>query len=102
MEAQRHRDTKAQRKSALRVFCCGFSLCLCVSLYLCFLLASPAVSQEVTQRDDKRLTLKTSTEVVLVNVQVRDGKGNFVRDLKKDDFTITEDGKVQNILSLDI
>ena len=37
-----------------------------------------------------------------MNVQVRDSKGNFVRDLKQDDFTITEDGKVQKILSMDI
>src|SRR5262249_7387787 len=66
------------------------------------LLASPAVSQDVTRSGEKVFTLKTSTEVVLVNVQVRDGKGNFIKDLKADDFTITEDGKIQKIVSLDV
>jgi VWFA-related protein len=66
------------------------------------LLASPAVSQDVVRKGDQNFGLKTTTEVVLVNVQVRDSKGNFVRDLKQDDFTITEDGKVQKILSMDI
>jgi VWFA-related protein len=46
-------------------------------------------------------TLKTATEVVLVNVTVRDKNGSFVKDLKADDFTVLEDGKKQNILSID-
>jgi VWFA-related protein len=67
------------------------------------LLASPAVSQEVTRTGTgDKFSLKATTEVVLVNVQVRDNKGNFVRDLKQDDFTITEDGKTQKILSMDV
>ena len=65
------------------------------------LLASPAVSQDVVQKDNA-FTLKTTTEIVLVNVTVKDSKGNFVRDLKQDDFTLTEDGKVQKIVSLDV
>src|SRR5436190_12412423 len=66
-------------------------------------LVTPGASQNPPQTpDNKVFTLKTSTEVVLVNVQVRDSKGNFVRDLKQDDFTITEDGKVQKILSIDV
>jgi len=69
------------------------------------LLASPAVSQNAPQSPrlpDKVFTLKTTTEVVLVNVTVKDSKGNFVRDLKQEDFTLTEDGKVQKILSMDV
>jgi VWFA-related protein len=67
------------------------------------LIASPVVSQTPAQGpDNKPFTLRANTELVLVNVQVRDGKGNFVRDLKEEDFTVTEDGKVQKILSLDI
>ncbi|HYR41775.1 MAG TPA: VWA domain-containing protein [Terriglobia bacterium] len=58
------------------------------------LLPGAAVSQ--------KFTLRTETEVVLVNVSVRDKDGNFVRDLKKEDFTISEDGKPQEIVSLDI
>jgi VWFA-related protein len=47
-------------------------------------------------------TLRTSTDVVLVNVSVRDKDGKFLRDLKAGDFTILEDGKPQQVISLDI
>jgi VWFA-related protein len=42
-----------------------------------------------------------TSELVLVNVVVRDKKGNLVRDLKKDDFTLLEDGKRQTISTFD-
>ena len=42
------------------------------------------------------------TELVLVNVTVRDKKGNFVRNLKLEDFTVLEDGKPQKIVSFDL
>jgi VWFA-related protein len=74
----------------------GFAL-----LYV--LLAFPSVSQTPAQgSDNKPFQLKTNTEIVLVNVQVRDSKGTFVRDLRQEDFTVTEDGKTQKILSIDI
>ena len=48
-----------------------------------------------------QFTLKTGTEVVLVNVTVRDKNGTFVRNLKAEDFTVLEDGKKQTITSID-
>jgi VWFA-related protein len=69
---------------------------------MAWLLAIPAVSQDVKQQSESKFSLKTTTQVVLVNVQVKDGKGNFIRDLKQDDFTIMEDAKAQKIVSLDI
>src|SRR5262245_26934495 len=51
---------------------------------------------------DGQFTLKASTEVVLVNVTVRDRNDNFVKNLKAQDFTILEDGKRQDIVSLDV
>src|SRR5262245_22448470 len=48
-----------------------------------------------------QFTLKTSTEVVLVNVTVRDKNDNPIKNLKAQDFTIIEDGKKQDIISLD-
>jgi VWFA-related protein len=44
---------------------------------------------------------KASTELVLVNVVVRDRTGAIVRGLTKDDFTIIEDGKLQTIQTFD-
>jgi VWFA-related protein len=45
--------------------------------------------------------IEVATELVLVNLVARDKKGNFVRDLKKEDFTLFEDGKKQDISTLD-
>jgi VWFA-related protein len=47
-------------------------------------------------------TLKVETSIVLTNVVVRDKKtGAVVKDLKRSDFTILENGKPQNIVSFD-
>jgi VWFA-related protein len=45
--------------------------------------------------------LKVSTEIVLVNVVARDKHGNLIKDLKKEDFTLYEDGKKQSVASFD-
>ena len=39
---------------------------------------------------------------MLVNVTVKDKSGNFVRNLKPEDFTILEDNKPQKVTSFDI
>jgi len=46
-------------------------------------------------------TIRVNTELVLVNVIARDKKGNLVRDLKKEDFTLLEDNKKQEISTFD-
>ncbi len=45
--------------------------------------------------------VRVSTEIVLVNVIARDKKGNLIRDLKREDFTVFEDGKKQELASFD-
>jgi VWFA-related protein len=45
--------------------------------------------------------MRVTSELVLVNVVARDKKGNLIRDLKKEDFTVTEDGKRQQISTFD-
>src|SRR5215470_10169400 len=45
---------------------------------------------------------RTRTEIVLVNVTVRDKDGNFVKNLKPEDFTLMEDNKPQKVLSFDL
>jgi VWFA-related protein len=44
---------------------------------------------------------RVETDVVLVNVVARDKNGAIVRGLKKEDFTVLEDGKPQRIASFD-
>jgi VWFA-related protein len=46
-------------------------------------------------------SIRVTSELVLANVVVRDKKGNLVRDLKKEDFTLYEDGKKQQISTFD-
>ncbi len=50
----------------------------------------------------QRATIRVTNELVLVNVTVRDRQGNPVRDLKREDFTVLEDNKPQQILNIDI
>ena len=60
--------------------------------------APPSIAQSSS---GGQFTLKTSTEVVLVNVTVRDKNDSFIKDLKAQDFTILEDGKRQEVISMD-
>lgn len=45
--------------------------------------------------------IRVTSELVLANVVVRDKKGDLVRDLKREDFTLYEDGKKQEISTFD-
>src|SRR5258705_75756 len=45
--------------------------------------------------------IRATTELVLVNVVARDKKGNLIRDLKREDFTVLEDGQKQQVSSFD-
>src|SRR5216683_1591705 len=76
------------------------------ALLLAALLLNTAVSAHAqnapqTQPQQPQYRVHVTSELVLVNVVVRDKKGNLVRDLKKDDFTLLEDGKRQSISSFD-
>jgi VWFA-related protein len=48
-----------------------------------------------------RPVFRSGTELVTVNVVVRDKSGAVVRGLTRDDFTVAEDGKPQTITSFD-
>jgi len=81
---------------------------LALVLFIAALAPLNVVSQTQTPQNsvekgagEGQFTLKTSTEVVLVNVTVRDKNGEFVKDLKPQDFTILEDNKKQDVISVD-
>jgi len=61
------------------------------------LLCSPLPAQQ-----EADYTFRVQTDLVLVNVTVRDKTGNVVRGLKPEDFTILEDNKLQNVVSFDV
>lgn len=69
-----------------------------------FLLASITPANAQNQQDDQNqsFTLKVNSDLVLTNVVVRDKKtGQPVKGLTQKDFTITENGKQQQIVSFD-
>jgi VWFA-related protein len=57
--------------------------------------AAPSAPQE-------RPTFKVQVDLVTNDVIVRDDKGNFIPDLKKDEFEIFEDGVKQDITSMTV
>jgi VWFA-related protein len=67
---------------------------LCIVVLACGTLPS--------QQTPTGYTFRSQSELVLVNVTVRDKDGNVVRDLKRDDFTVLEDDKPQQVLSFDL
>jgi len=56
------------------------------------------MAQQTGQTESR---IQVTSELVLVNVVAHDKKGNLVRDLKKADFTLFEDGKKQEISTFD-
>src|SRR5258707_15411762 len=63
--------------------------------------AAPAMAQQNGQAGANEARIQVTSELVLVNVVAHDKKGNLVRDLKKGDFTLFEDGKRQDISTFD-
>ena len=64
-------------------------------------MAAPVIAQQAELPKVNEARIQVTTELVLVNVVARDKKGNLVRDLKKSDFTLLEDGKKQEISTFD-
>jgi VWFA-related protein len=61
----------------------------------------PALPAQNAAQKEQPFRIKVTSELVLVNVVVRDKQGQAVRSLKRDDFTVLEDNKPQNISSFD-
>src|ERR1700683_3027740 len=55
-----------------------------------------------SQQPDSDYVFRTGSELVLVNVTVRDKNGKFVQGLKPENFTILEDNKPQKVISFDV
>src|SRR3954466_15693117 len=55
-----------------------------------------------TATSQERPTFKVQVDLVTNDIIVRDEKGNFVPDLKKEDFEIFEDGVKQDIASMTV
>lgn len=61
----------------------------------------PPPPETKSEAQEPQTPIRVTSELVLANVVVRDKKGNLIRDLKKSDFTLYEDGKKQDISTFD-
>ena len=61
--------------------------------------APPKPSADVVPTNQQTPTFRLNTDLVSLDVIVRDAKGQFVADLKPQDFEIYEDGVKQEIIS---
>src|SRR5260370_15510940 len=68
---------------------------------LLFQAAAPVIARQAGQTGVSEARIQVTTELVLVNVVAHDKKRELVRDLKKGDFTLFEDGKKQEISTFD-
>ncbi len=63
---------------------------------------TPAQPPQNSATTQERATFKVSVDLVTNDIIVRDEKGNFIPDLKKEDFEIFEDGVKQDITSMTV
>jgi VWFA-related protein len=68
-----------------------------LAAWLAVALCSPLPAQQ-----ENEFTLRVQSELVLVNVTVRDKSGNLVTGLRPENFTILEDNKPQKVVSFDL
>lgn len=61
----------------------------------------PPPPQQPIKPSEPGYRVRVTTEITLVNVIARDKKGNLIKDLKKEDFTVYEDGQKQQLSSFD-
>jgi Ca-activated chloride channel family protein len=73
-------------------------LCL-LSLLALALSSSPFPAQEPKKSKDSDYTLSVNVDLRLLHVSVQDEKGEIIKGLKKDEFTVYED-KIQQEISL--
>jgi VWFA-related protein len=73
------------------------ALVCAVAVALTLSAASPSARQSVQRRP----SFRAGVELIYVNVVVRDGSGNIVLNLKREDFTLVEDDKGQTITAFE-
>jgi VWFA-related protein len=78
---------------------------ICVMVVLLVQVATPVTAQSPgissAPAPQNSPAIRVNTDLVLVNIVARDKKGNLVHDLKKNDFTVFEDNKKQDVSSFD-
>jgi Ca-activated chloride channel homolog len=81
-------------KSYKNAFFTSFTL-LSILSYL--LLEQVSVTKPVASSNQEEILVKIDTDLVTLDVTVTDAKGNYVLDLKSEDFELREDGQIRSI-----
>ena len=84
-------------KSAIRTR----PLHIAILALICISLSWTGAMAQQNEGGDPMTTIKVVTKRVLLDVVVRDRRGNVVTNLKQSDFTIFEDGVEQPVRSFD-
>jgi len=63
---------------------------------------APPTQTPATAAQEQKPTFRVAVDLVTNDVVVRDDKGNFVPDLKKDEFEIFEDGVKQDVIQMTV
>jgi VWFA-related protein len=61
--------------------------------------AKPDAAKPTPGKSDPEQVIRTGVELITTDVIVRDGRGQFIADLKKDEFEVYEDGVRQQVVS---
>jgi VWFA-related protein len=77
------------------------AMLLAVAL-VCSSLPTRVIAQDQQSAQQQEYTFRVQSDLILVNVTVRDKNGNFITGLKPTDFTILEDNKPQKVVSFDL
>src|SRR6185369_13164594 len=70
-----------------------YVLALCLLMFLCRV----SLAQQTHQKFEEQVLVKVDTDVVAVDVTVTDPQGNYLLDLKREDFELLEDGVAHSI-----
>ncbi len=92
--------TRLRQPLALALLIQGSILALAMSLALPAQVVPPGTQQQPPaqeQRPNSRATIRSTVELVVVPVTIKDARGNLVDDIRQDEFTIFEDEVEQRI-----
>ena len=87
-----------QSRSSLRTLCLS-ALVLAPLAGLAAQAPQPPVPAPAQPGDQQRQVIRRQIDIITTDVIVRDNRGQFVADLKKDDFEVYEDGVKQEVQS---